>query len=83
MYELALGRDASGEELADALEFVDLGEPATTMEMSLQLARPFAWGMLDRVIGDVQFHRLVVGPLSRWEQLAQVLLMSNEFMYVD
>jgi hypothetical protein len=29
------------------------------------------------------FHGPLVPPLSRWEQLAQVLLMSNEFMYVD
>ncbi|MGE3241419.1 MAG: hypothetical protein AB7I57_10145, partial [Pirellulales bacterium] len=29
------------------------------------------------------FHGPLVSPLSRWEQLAQVLLMSNEFMYID
>ena len=36
--------------------------------------------MWDSVSG---FHGPLVPPLSRWEQLAQVLLMSNEFMFVD
>ena len=27
--------------------------------------------------------RMATPQLSRWEQLAQVLLMSNEFMFVD
>jgi len=29
------------------------------------------------------FHGPLVPPMSRWEQLAQVLLMSNEFAFVD
>jgi hypothetical protein len=36
--------------------------------------------MWDSVSG---FHGPIVPPLTRWQQLAQVLLMSNEFMFVD
>ncbi len=75
LYQFALGRDASPDELADALEFVDRGEPATSAEIENQLAR--LWGFMNG------FHVPIVQPLSRWEQLAQVLLMSNEFVFVD
>ena len=29
------------------------------------------------------FHGPLTPPLTRWQELAQVLLMSNEFMFVD
>jgi hypothetical protein len=69
LYQFTLGREASVEELADALEFVDRGEPARSVKFIDQLAWQFGWPL--------------VPPLSRWEQLAQTLLMSNEFMFVD
>ncbi len=59
MYLCALGREPSIDELADALEYVDLGDPTQSAEIA---SAP---------------------PLTRWQQLAQVLLLSNEFMFVD
>ena len=29
------------------------------------------------------FHGPLTVPLSRWQELAQILLMSNEFVFVD
>jgi hypothetical protein len=83
LYQLALGRDAGAEELADALAFVDLGEPATSVESIVQVAWQLGWVSLGDVNSKLRLHRRLVPPLSRWEQLAQVLVMSNEFMYVD
>jgi len=83
MYQFVFGRDAGAEELIEALEYVDRDEPAISMAISFQLARLSAWGLLDGVIANMQMQGFVVPPLTRWEQLAQVLLMSNEFIYVD
>jgi hypothetical protein len=83
LYQLALGRDASAEELADASAFVDLGEPAMSVEDLAQVAWQLSWGMLGDVSRNLQLKSRLVPPLSRWEQLAQVILMSNEFMFVD
>lgn len=83
LYRVAFGRDASVEEVSEALAFVEQYEPEASTADRIQLAKRFAWGTMDDLLGGVQFHGLVVPPLSRWEQLAQVLLMSNEFMFVD
>jgi hypothetical protein len=56
LFQHALGRDPTAEELAEAITFVNSGESSGSN------SEP---------------------QLSRWEQLAQVLLMSNEFAFVD
>jgi hypothetical protein len=53
----------------------------------------FNWAVTLRVAGENEsgqvwdsvegFHGPLTVPLSRWQQLAQVLLMSNEFMFID
>jgi hypothetical protein len=83
LYQLALGRDADAEEIAEALVFVDLAEPVTSVETMVQSVWQLSWVTLGDVSSKVRFHNRLVSPLSRWEQLAQVLLMSNEFMFVD
>ncbi|HEY3394249.1 MAG TPA: PSD1 and planctomycete cytochrome C domain-containing protein [Lacipirellulaceae bacterium] len=56
VFQHALGREPTAEEMAEAIAFVSGGElPGSTS----------------------------APELSRWEQLAQVLLMSNEFAFVD
>jgi hypothetical protein len=58
LYQFAVGREASADELADALEFVDLGEPATSIEARNQLAWQFGWGTVDDASGKVQFQAM-------------------------
>jgi hypothetical protein len=56
LFQHALGREPTAEELAESIAFVNSGEPPGSTSAP---------------------------QLSRWEQLAQVLLMSNEFAFVD
>jgi hypothetical protein len=83
LYRFALGRDASADELSDALAFVDLGEPAMSVDVVTQVAWQLSWGIFGDVSKNLQLQSRLAPPLSRWEQLAQVILMSNEFMFVD
>jgi len=77
LFRCALGREPTVDELADALAFIDMGEPLTAIDVANQLAWHLSWGPFDEAAGASLL------PLSRWQQLAQVLLMSNEFMFVD
>jgi hypothetical protein len=73
-------------EAGDTVDFVtdcrstidfDQFDWTVTMRLTSSDGGPQVW---DSVSG---FHGPVHLPLSRWEQFAQVLFMSNEFMFVD
>jgi hypothetical protein len=73
LYRRVLGRLPEPGELALATEFLrlerDAGGPG-----------PRAWSRLTRAVaGGPTAER----PLSAWEQLAQILLLTNEFMFVE
>jgi hypothetical protein len=67
LYRFALGHDANADELADAMEFVDLGEPKTSVETMNQLAWQFGWGTVDDASGKVQFQPLPRFTGSAWQ----------------
>jgi len=67
MYQFTLGRDAGAEELADALEFVDRGEPPRSIKIINQLAWQFGWGMLDETSAKVQFQAMPRFTGSTWQ----------------
>jgi hypothetical protein len=73
-------------EAGDTIDFVtdcrstidfDQFDWTVTLRLTTSDGNPQVW---DSVSG---FHGPVHLPLSRWEQLAQVLFMCNEFMFVD
>jgi hypothetical protein len=68
LYRRALGRGPEPDELVLAIEFVRRQAESAPGE-------PLAWTHEQ----NVQRNR----PLSPWEQLSQVLLLTNEFMFVD
>ncbi|MCA9236990.1 MAG: PSD1 domain-containing protein [Planctomycetales bacterium] len=59
------------------------GDAYDSFELSVEITAtdPSAAPRVDRFADG--FHGPLPPPLDRWQQLAQVLLMSNEFMYVD
>jgi len=69
IFRLALGREASERELAAALKFVDStgDQPAANDATEPVAAAPPAEGQ----------------PMTPWQRLAQTLLMTNEFAFVD
>ena len=68
LYLRALGRPAEPDELALGIEFV-------RRQTATNLADSGNWKRLKTAYGETF--------LSPWEQLAQVLLLTNEFMFVD
>jgi hypothetical protein len=68
LYLRALGRPPEADEMALGIEFVRRQTAANSAEFG-------KWKGLQTVKGEP--------PLSPWEQLAQVLLLTNEFMFVD
>jgi hypothetical protein len=67
LYLSALGREPTVEELADALEYVDAGEPAQAAAIAHQLAWQFGWGTFDEASGSVQFQPLAHFTGSTWQ----------------
>jgi hypothetical protein len=67
LYQFALGREAHVDELAEALEFVDLGEPPTSVEALQRLAWQFGWGAVDDASGAVQFQALPHFAGGAWQ----------------
>jgi len=68
LYRRVLGRPPDPDELALATEFLRRQTAAPS-------GRSAAWRLMQTVKGEP--------PLSPWEQLGQVLLLTNEFMFVD
>jgi len=68
LYRRVLGRLPDSDELALATAFI-------RRESGAASAGSGAWRVLQAIKGDP--------PLAPWEQLAQVLLLTNEFMFVD
>jgi len=68
LYRRALGRLPEPDELALARAFIG-------RESAADPERSGAWRVLQTIKGDP--------PLAPWDQLAQVLLLTNEFMFVD
>ncbi len=68
LYRRVLGRLPDSDELALAMAFI-------RRESAAAAAGSAAWRVMQTVKGDP--------PLAPWEQLAQVLLLTNEFMFVD
>jgi hypothetical protein len=67
MYQFALGRDASPDEIADALEFVDRGNAPSTAKLFNQLAWQFGWGVWDEAAGKVQFNAMPHYTGNTWQ----------------
>ena len=68
LYRRVLGRSPEPDELGLAIEFVRRQAAVSPTERG-------AWGRSPDTKADQ--------PLSPWEQLSQVLLLTNEFMFVD
>ncbi|MGE3241348.1 MAG: DUF1553 domain-containing protein, partial [Pirellulales bacterium] len=72
MYEFALGREAHVDELAEDLEFVDLGEPPASIESLEKLAWEFGWGTVDDATGAIQFQALPHFAAGAWQGGAEL-----------
>jgi hypothetical protein len=68
LYRRVLGRSPEPNELSRAIEFVRSQSTVSSTDHE-------AWGRPS----DTK----AAQPLSPWEQLSQVLLLTNEFMFVD
>jgi hypothetical protein len=68
LYRRVLGRLPESDELTLATAFI-------RRESAAPEASSAAWRVMQSIKGDP--------PLAPWEQLAQVLLLTNEFMFVD
>ena len=81
LFEEALARDPTRDELSDATAFLSAPEPPVTPSQFPPLDQ-IDW----RAAGAAVLKMAITPPpqpLDRWEQLAQVLLMGNEFVFVD
>lgn len=58
LFRCALDREPTIDELTDALEFVDHGEPARSIKIMNQLTWQFGWGTYDEPAHTVQFQPL-------------------------
>jgi hypothetical protein len=67
LYRHAFGREPSVDELADALEFVELGEAPTFAEIVNKLAWQFGWGAIDDATNAVTFQPLTRFTGSAWQ----------------
>lgn len=83
--ETALEADLGEVHRGDELSFVvdcRSGDAYDTFELDLHVTIA-ADGRPIELHSAGQFHGPLPPPLNRWQQLAQVLLMSNEFLFVD
>jgi hypothetical protein len=67
LFRCALGREPSIDELTDALEFVDRGEPAQSLKRMHQLAWQFGWGSYDEAAKTVHFEPLPRFVNNTWQ----------------
>jgi hypothetical protein len=58
LFRCALGRDPSLDELTEALQFVDKGDPPIAAKITNQLAWQYGWGAYDDAVHAVQFNPL-------------------------
>jgi hypothetical protein len=72
LYRFALGRDATAEEVREALEFVSRDEPKRVADLKRQLAWQFGWGVVDEVSGKVQFNGVPHYTGSAWQGSAKL-----------
>ncbi len=72
LFRYAFGREPSIDELTDALEFVDRGEPPQFATITHQLAWQFGWGSYDEQAHDVQFQPLPVFANGVWQGEAKL-----------
>jgi hypothetical protein len=72
LYHFSLKRDASATEVADAIEFVDRGEPEQNDVIRRQLAWQFGWGTFDEANVKVQFQPMPAYTGSAWQGGAKV-----------
>jgi hypothetical protein len=67
LFRNALGREPSIDEVSDALEFVDRGDPAKTTKALEQVAWQFGWGTYDEKTHAVQFQALPRFVNAAWQ----------------
>jgi hypothetical protein len=67
VYLNALGREPTMDELTDALEYVDVGEPPESAAIASQLTWQFGWGALDESSGRVQFQPMPNFTGTGWQ----------------
>lgn len=67
LFRLTLGREPALDELTDALEFIDGGDPAAFATISSQLTWQFGWGTVDEPARTVQFQPLPHFAKDTWQ----------------
>jgi hypothetical protein len=67
LFRLTLGREPAVEELTDALEFIDAGDPAALAAVNNQLAWQFGWGTVDEPAHTVQFQPMPHFAKDTWQ----------------
>lgn len=67
LFRTALGRGPSVDELTDALEFVDGGDPRVLESITNQLTWQFGWGSVDEPARSVQFTPLARFANNTWQ----------------
>ncbi len=67
LFRCAYGRDPAIDELTDALEFVDSGDPAKLTAVNDQLAWQFGWGTYDEPAHIVHFQPLPHFAKDAWQ----------------
>jgi hypothetical protein len=67
MFHYAFGRAPTVDELANTLEFLELGEAPESVVVANQLAWQFGWGKFDEATGAVQYQPLPSYAGSAWQ----------------
>ena len=67
LFRLTLGREPALDELTDALEFIDGGDPAVLTAIQNQLTWQFGWGTVDEPARTVQFQPLPHFAKDTWQ----------------
>jgi hypothetical protein len=67
LFRLTLGREPALDELTDALEFIDGGDPAALAAIYNQLTWQFGWGTVDEPARTVQFQPLPHFAKDTWQ----------------
>jgi hypothetical protein len=67
LFRYVYGREATVDELTDALEFIDGGDPAALISVTSQLAWQFGWGTYDEPSRNVHFQLLPHFVKDAWQ----------------
>jgi hypothetical protein len=67
LFRLTLGREPALDELTDALDFIDAGDPAALAAINSQLAWQFGWGTVDEPAHTVQFQPIPHFAKDTWQ----------------